>query len=81
MRAIMMRYEIGLLAVCMALPCFQLNAVRTHPESYYRDMALEMIGGEVEVVLPNRTRCDILTDEYAVEVDFADKWAGAIGQC
>ena len=26
------------------------------------------------------TRCDILTDTHAIEVDFADKWAEAIGQ-
>ena len=26
------------------------------------------------------TRCDILTDTQAIEVDFADKWAKAIGQ-
>ncbi|QYY35414.1 hypothetical protein [Ruficoccus sp. ZRK36] len=34
----------------------------------------------MEISLPNGTRCDILTDEYAIEVDFADKWAEAIGQ-
>ena len=26
------------------------------------------------------TRCDILTEDYAMEVDFAHKWAEAIGQ-
>ena len=27
-----------------------------------------------------RTRCDCLTDDYAIEVDFSHKWAEAIGQ-
>ena len=32
------------------------------------------------MVLPDRTRCDCLTDENAVEFDFGTKWAEAIGQ-
>lgn len=34
----------------------------------------------MEYVLPDRTRVDCLTDEYAIEFDFADHWAEAIGQ-
>lgn len=34
----------------------------------------------MEVVLKDRTRVDCLTDEYAIEVDFAKKWAEGIGQ-
>ncbi len=30
--------------------------------------------------LPNDTYVDCLTDEYAIEVDFSNKWAEAIGQ-
>ena len=30
--------------------------------------------------MPDGTRCDILTDTYAIEVDFADKWSEAIRQ-
>lgn len=26
------------------------------------------------------TRCDLLNDEYAIEVDYAKKWAESIGQ-
>jgi len=36
--------------------------------------------GEVEVIMPDGTRCDIITENYAIEVDFARKWAEAIGQ-
>lgn len=34
----------------------------------------------MEVVLDDKTRVDCLLDEYAIEVDFARKWAEAIGQ-
>lgn len=36
--------------------------------------------GEVEHVLKDSTRVDCLTDEYAIEFDFAKKWAEAVGQ-
>ena len=35
---------------------------------------------ETEVVLWDYTRVDLLNDEYAIEVDWAQKWAEAIGQ-
>ena len=38
------------------------------------------MGGRQEVVLEDRTRVDCLTFMYAIEFDFADKWAEAIGQ-
>lgn len=38
------------------------------------------IGAEVEFRLEDGTRVDCLTDEYAIEVDWAHKWAEAIGQ-
>ncbi len=34
----------------------------------------------MEVVLVDRTRVDCLTNEYAIEVDFAKKWAESVGQ-
>ncbi len=36
--------------------------------------------GEVEYRLPDRTRVDCLTEEYAIEFDWAKKWAESIGQ-
>ncbi len=47
------------------------------PESFYQDKWCE---GQTEVVLEDRTRVDCLTDTYAIEVDFAYKWAESIGQ-
>jgi hypothetical protein len=31
-------------------------------------------------VLPDGTRCDCLTDTHAIEFDFGNKWAEAVGQ-
>ncbi len=36
--------------------------------------------GKTEVRLADRTRIDCLTDEYAIEFDFANKWAESVGQ-
>ena len=36
--------------------------------------------GTIEYVLPDKTRIDCLTDEYAIEYDWASKWAESIGQ-
>lgn len=49
-------------------------------ESYYQSVFCTHQGGVVEYVLPDKTRVDCLTDEEAIEVDFAPKWAEAIGQ-
>lgn len=37
-------------------------------------------GMEMNRYLSNGTRVDCLTDDYAIEVDFSNKWAEAIGQ-
>ena len=36
--------------------------------------------GEAEVTMTDRTRCDLLTDVYAFEADWAAKWAEGVGQ-
>lgn len=36
--------------------------------------------GQIEFVLPDRTRVDCLTEDHAIEYDFGKKWAEAIGQ-
>ncbi|UCD31994.1 MAG: hypothetical protein JSV38_14720 [Desulfobacterales bacterium] len=30
--------------------------------------------------MPDKTRCDCVTDTYAIEFDFASNWAESIGQ-
>jgi hypothetical protein len=49
-------------------------------ERYYQEKFAREIGGQVEEVMKDGTRCDILTATHAIEVDFAKKWAEAIGQ-
>lgn len=56
-----------------------LGLHRTTEADYARQVAAR-IGGTVEVAAWDRTRVDILTEEEAIEVDFARKWAEAIGQ-
>ena len=36
--------------------------------------------GQIEYRLPDKTRVDCLTDEYAIEFDFGNKWAESVGQ-
>ncbi len=54
---------------------WQCNANQT--ERYYQ---LKYCKGQTEVVLSDKTRVDCLTKYYAIEYDFARKWAEAIGQ-
>lgn len=53
---------------------------KTYSESFYQEQYAKKLGGRIEVAMPDGTRCDILTDTHAIEVDFADKWAEAVGQ-
>ena len=45
-----------------------------------RDYVAQHCAGQTEFILPDHTRIDCLTDEYAIEFDFASKWAEALGQ-
>ena len=56
----------------LALPLFGKQSERYYQEKFARE-----IGGKVEVVMKDCTRCDILTATHAIEVDFAKKWAEA----
>jgi len=74
--------KIKVLTFCLILlfscaPCF---AGHQHPEKWYQEQWCKAHNGRTEVVLPDKTRCDCLTDTHAIEFDFAKKWAEAIGQ-
>ena len=56
------------------------HAKRLHYEKWYQAQWCQDNNGQVEVVLPDRTRCDCLTSTHAIEFDFGNKWAEAIGQ-
>lgn len=54
-----------------------VHAKRKMPE---REYVSQHCLGDIEFVLGDRTRIDCLTEKYAIEFDFAPKWAEALGQ-
>ena len=52
----------------------------TPSKMHEKDYVNKHCTGEIEHVLPDKTRIDCLTDEYAIEYDYAKKWAESIGQ-
>jgi len=56
------------------------HAKNKYHEKYYQTLLCDELSGEMEYVLQDRTRVDCLTEEYAIEVDFAKKWAEGVGQ-
>jgi hypothetical protein len=64
------------------ISCSQENkksAVKKN-EKFYQVQMCNRLKGEIEVVLHDKTRVDCLTDKYAIEVDWARKWAEGVGQ-
>jgi len=72
-------------------PPWELNAVPVAPpqkrletkkksEAFYRDRICKKWNGTPEYTLDDGARVDCLTDQYAVEFDFSNKWAEAVGQ-
>ena len=49
-------------------------------EMYYENEWCTTDFGSKEVILWDMTRVDCMTKDYAIEFDFAKKWAEAIGQ-
>ena len=62
---------------CLALP---VQAKHLHREVEYQTYWCSQHGGVMEYELPDKARVDCLTKEYAIEFDFAYKWAESIGQ-
>lgn len=48
-------------------------------ERDYQLLIQQALGGQLEVVVDNG-RIDLLTNTYAIEIEFAEKWKNAIGQ-
>jgi len=72
-----MKIVVALLtSLILTIPAY---AKHIHREKYYQDLWCKG-KGQTEYILPDKTRCDCLTDINAVEADFADKWYEAIGQ-
>ena len=75
----MVRFTLTVLLFSLTLKG-SLSAARLNPEAHYQEIAAKKYNGQTEVTMPDGTRCDIVTETHAIEVDFADKWAEAIGQ-
>lgn len=56
-------------------------AKHLHKEKVYQNYwAKEHNAVATEYILPDKARVDIVTTKYAIEVDFASKWAESVGQ-
>ena len=62
------------------MPFYSACEAYSYPEKYYQNEWCSKWNGKQEFRLPDKTRVDCVTKNYAVEFDFARKWAEAIGQ-
>ena len=67
-----------MLRTALFLAALASPALAAETESDYRDRLCA--GMQMEVAMPNGTRADCMTDRLAIEIDWAHKWAEAIGQ-
>lgn len=58
-------------------PCFSAHL---YLEKEYQGQWCKAQKGQLEYILNDKARIDCLTDNYAIEFDFASKWAESIGQ-
>ena len=73
------------ISICIfSCPCPSFPAAkREHPKQWYQERWCRKQGeqgGQIEVVLPDKTRCDCLTNTHAIEFGFGNNWAEAVGQ-
>jgi len=66
--------------IIIALLLASLTSYSQQLERYYRNGFAIRMKGEQEVRLPNRRSVDVVTDTFAIEVEFANKWTQSIGQ-
>ena len=78
---IMRKFILAILLVAVPLIAHAQTA-KTHKyyEKDYQNVWCKANGGITEVVLPDKARVDCVTKSYAIEFDFAKKWAESIGQ-
>lgn len=69
-----------IIALVLLISVSPARAKHLYPESAYQKAYCDKQGGVMEYELPDKTRVDCLTDKYAIEFDFAPKWAECIGQ-
>jgi len=72
---------IKLILVLICLACaLPTQAKRQFYEVEYQTAWCNANNGQMEYVLDDNSRVDCLLPEYAIEFDFADKWAEGVGQ-
>lgn len=64
----------------LTFPFSLAYAVHQYKEKEYQTVWCAKEKGTAEYLLDDKARVDCLTSEYAVEFDFAPKWAESIGQ-
>lgn len=74
------RYLSKFAILLLVLAPLSAIAGHLHPEAYYQAQWCGDHDGTLEVIVESGARCDCLTATHAVEFDFANKWAEAIGQ-
>ena len=70
----------ALLLIIILFISIPVSAKHKHLEKDYQETWCKAHNGTMEYKLPDNTRVDCLTADYAVEFDFAPKWAESIGQ-
>ncbi|WP_243374672.1 hypothetical protein [Geotalea sp. SG265] len=69
----------AIISIMILLPTLAL-AAHSHKEREYQQAWCENVKGTTEYRLDDGTRVDCITEQYAVEFDFAPKWAESVGQ-
>jgi hypothetical protein len=69
-----------IIVFALAAPCIAGGSKHSYLEKDYQKAWCSANQGYSEFVLPDKTRVDCLTSDYAIEFDFAKKWAESIGQ-
>lgn len=67
-------------AIVLLIGVEAMAAGRLHPESTYQDAWCKTHGGETEVRMGDGTRADCVTENHALEFEFADNWSESVGQ-
>lgn len=73
-----MKYFILLFLIILTIS--PASAKRIYAEKVYQEQWCKAHRGIIEYKLDDGTRVDCLTDDRAIEFDFANKWAECIGQ-
>ena len=63
----------------LLIPSIRLNAPADAVESVWTAALAKSVGGKTEVKV-DFGRADVITDNYAIEVDFLHKWKEGLGQ-